>query len=100
MSERPSPLETALDVTGPTQQQLFDAKAELALARECARVARRRKRTSVLDPHRDQILALRAEGLSFGEIAGWYRRTTGEEIARSSILRFITRCLGGRHVKT
>jgi hypothetical protein len=100
MSGRPAPLETALDATEPTQQQLSDAKAEFALARERARWARRRKRTSVLDPYRDQILTLRAKGFSLGEIGAWYRRTTGEEIARSSILRFITRCLGVRHVKT
>lgn len=74
-----------------TPQPEFDASATLAAIRD-ARTVRRHRRTwgkSRLAPHRAELVKLRAEGASFGDLAFWLLKQKRIKVDRSTVRRFL-----------
>jgi len=71
----------------------FDASLTLAAIRD-ARTVRRHRRTwgkSRLTPHRAELVKLRAEGASFGDIAYWLRKNKRIKVDRSTVRRYLAK---------
>lgn len=83
--------------TKRTQQGGINMQAELDLVRDTIRSGRPRVRKSTLDPYRWQLLELHGAGATLKEMVGWLRHRTGRKFARSTVCRFLQRCLGGRN---
>jgi len=76
-----------------SQHKPFDATAALAAVRQ-ARAERKRRCTwgkSRLTPHRAELVKLRAEGASFGDIAYWLRKNKRIKVDRSTVRRYLAK---------
>ena len=75
----------------------FDATSELAAIRERRHALRKpRYRSSKLDRHHAELVAMRQAGASYRELAEWLRRSKRRRVHPSTIYRFLARQETGR----
>lgn len=68
----------------------FNASAELAAIKAHRSMARRKRyRSSVLMPHRCELVALRRAGATIGDLAIWLRLQKRLKVATSTISRYL-----------